>query len=379
MDFGFAAGNDAHINSLRGMFARRATTTLIAARGVTAVRPLITHLDTTASISKPIGDLLLGAHANDEGQLFMSVLPGQSGPTLFETLESTLSDPKKSIAIPDALIGFKTGGPITHAVHIKGCNIGNAQPFLLKVKEAFGGHLKVTAPKFFHGATPAPAEGVFEYMGYQFAIRRAKPFPSRATALSEFDAAQFQLIDGSTVPTADWKIVIPANPNVLRQEIQVPSKLGVSVGKRTTINTSRQYRATPITFGPWTITYPPGAPVPTKKPDQLLDLETSLGAHPLFQANHPFPQFTREGFANVVEFVSGYDWTCSPRGRTLVCIGSRRLYIVLLVVTDPATTPTNGFFGDGNLIFNFYPNAGSTLTAITNALKVTDPKFFATV
>src|SRR5262245_55964569 len=134
MDFGFSPGGDEHILNLAGMFARRASTTPITARGVTVVRQLITHLDTTTSITKPIGDVLIGTHANDEGQLFISMFSGQSGPTLFETLETTLSDPKKSVKIPDPLIGFKPGNPITHAVHIKGCNIGNAQPFLLKLK-----------------------------------------------------------------------------------------------------------------------------------------------------------------------------------------------------------------------------------------------------
>lgn len=376
MDFGFGPAGDAHIADLRQMFSRRANTTLINARGVDTVRQLINHLN--SSTSKPIGDILLGAHANDEGQLFLPAFPGQRGPTNFETLESTLSNASRSIKIPDALIGYTAASGITHAVHIQGCNIGNALPFLTKFKDALGGHVNVTAPKFFHGATPAP-QGSFEYMGYQFAIRRATPFPNRAVALAEFDAEQFTLIDGKTVvPTADWKTLIPRNPNVTVKQ-QAASKLGAAVGTRTTIQTPRQYRATQITFGPWTITYPSASAIPSSQSARLSDLEASLKTDARFQDTHPFPQFIREGFPRVIEFVSGYTWTCVPRGRTLVCVGKRMLYVAALAITDPATAPTHGFFGDGDLIFNFYPAARSSLTPITNALQVTDATYFATV
>ena len=382
MDFGFApGGRDPHLASLRAMFGRRPATTLIDVRGMTTIRQFIAHLNTTTTITKPIDDAVLGAHANDEGQLFLPSFPGQRGPTVFETLNDTLNDPAKSIAFPDPLIGFKPGDPITHAVHIKGCNIGHAQPLLLKLRQALGGHVRVTAPRFFHGATPA-AEGMYEYVGYQFALRRAQPFPNNrtalSTALSEFNAAQFQLIDGTTVRAADWARLIPRNP-LTTQLLQVNSRLGVTLGRRTTIRTPRQYRAMIIRFGPWTITYPSAGSVPTSKSAQLLDLKTSLSADPRFDSNHAFPQFRREGFANVVEFVSGYTWNCRRIGSTLQCNGSRAVYTVVLAVTDPKTTPANGFFADGNLIFNFYPAAQSTLAPITNALRVTDPRYFTTV
>ena len=156
---------------------------------------------------------------------------------MFETLNDTLNDPAKSIAFPDPLIGFKPGDPITHAVHIKGCNIGHAQPLLLKLRQALGGHVRVMPPRFFHGATPA-AEGMYEYVGYQFALRRAQPFPNNRTALSTAlsandAAAQFQLIDGTTVRAADWAAVDPACNPLTTQLLQVNSRLGVTLGRRT--------------------------------------------------------------------------------------------------------------------------------------------------
>src|SRR5262245_6331310 len=159
MDFGFAPDGDDHVGNLRSMFERRATTTLINeknAPGVNTVRQFITHLDGNSKVTKPVGDLLIGAHANNEGQFFIPMFPGQKGHTKYETLEESLKDATKSIKIPDALIGFTTGSQVTHFVHIKGCNLGQAMPFVKKLKEALGGNVKLTVPKLFHGATPAP-------------------------------------------------------------------------------------------------------------------------------------------------------------------------------------------------------------------------------
>lgn len=377
MDFGFAPGNDGQRQNLRGVFTRRTSTKLIAKNGLTSIRGLITLLDTPTGSTKPIGDLLLGTHANDEGQFSIAAFTGQQGWTLFETLEKTLSDATKSIAIPDTLIGYTAGDPITHAVHIKGCNVGKAQPFLLKLQEALGKHVRVTAPKFFHGLTPETSQGIFEYMAYEFAVRRREPFADRRTALAVFDAERFQLINGSAVPTDDWDALIPPNPNTTRKQ-QLPARLGVSVASRKTILVPRQYRVTPIQFV-WTVSFPDVASVPTDEFLQRQALAESLQTDDRFKAAHQYPQWQREGFADLDEFLAAYKWIYQRRGRTLVCTGGRFLYVAVVVVTDPATTPEGGLFDAGNLVFNFYPNIGSALASMTTALKESDPTFFVTV
>jgi hypothetical protein len=380
MDFGFAPDGDEIIKNMRSMFERRASTTLInekKAPGVSTVRQFITHLETNNGITKPVGDLLLGAHANNEGEFQLPMFPKQVGWTNYETLEESLKDAAKSINV-DTVIGFKAGDPITHSVHIKGCNLGQALPFVTKLKEALGGHVTLTVPKLFHGTTPWPAEGVIEYIGYQFAMSRTQIFASRKAAIAEWDNAGFTLIDGNPVTTADWQALIPADPNTSVWK-NVNSKLGTAFGKRTTIRTPRQHRIVPITFGPWTVPIPPGKPVPADKSGQLQALESHLQTKPLFKDTHPYPQFKREGFDRVIEFVSGYDWNCVPVKRTLVCNGRRLLYMVVVAITDPTTVPQGKLIGDGNLIFNFYPNAKSKFPVSTSAIQVTNKKFFVTV
>jgi hypothetical protein len=268
MDFGFAPDGDDHVGNLRLMFERRASTTLIHAKnapGVNTVQQFITHLNSNSKITKPVDDLLIGAHANNEGQFLIPMFPGQSGHTIYERLEESLKDAKKSIKIPDTLIGFTPGSQTTHSVHIKGCNLGQAMPFVRKLKEALGGNVKLTVPKLFHGATPAPKEGVFEYIGYQFFLKRTTIFPDRKTAIKEWDNAGFTMIDGNPVTTADWEAIVPTNPN-LDWRKNINSKLGTTIGKRTTISTPWEHRVIEIKFGPWRVPFPPPRTCPPTTP-----------------------------------------------------------------------------------------------------------------
>lgn len=372
MDYGFApgrrGGRDRQDDNLRTMFTNRANTTLVFTRRMTAVRQFITHLDATAAIAKPIDDMLIGAHANGEGWVFIPMYPGQRGATSFETLEHTIATAAHSVAVPDALIGYQAGDPLTHHVHFKGCNIGKAPPFLAKFKEALGDHVHVTAPLHFHGLTPWPRNGIFEYMGYEFTIRRPTAFANRAAALAAFQGAGFTLIDGSAVPNASWDGWIPRNIRRERRQ-QVRSRLGVAIGRRRTVNTPQQFRVDNRHPFVWTITYPNAGAVPGGNAARRQALENSLQAEPRFGAAHPFPVYERVGYASLQDFLAGYTWRFQARGRRLVCTGRRVVYTVVVAVTDPA---------NGNLVFNFYPRAGSGHAAITNGLLVTDADYFAT-
>jgi hypothetical protein len=53
--------------------------------------------------------------------------------------------------------------------------------------------------------------------------------------------------------------------------------------------------------------------------------------------------------------------------------------MVVVAITDPTTVPQGKLIGDGNLIFNFYPNAKSKFPVSTSAIQVTNKKFFVTV
>jgi hypothetical protein len=378
MDYGFAPGTTAQDGRVRNMFTRRGNTTLIAAaRNRSTVKEFIGHLDSAASITKPIDDLLIGTHANSQGYLFIPMFPNQQGPTTYETLEDTISDTTKSISVPDSLIGYTTGDPITKSFHIKGCNIGKATPFLDKLKEAIGGNLNVTAPIHFHGLWENTTHGTWELMEYEFRLIRKTAFASRADYITALDAAGFTFYNGDAVATADWEAWVP-------RSITAPSSVSVSLPLGTTLNNrstlpfdrSFRYRASDYTF---TITF--SGTIPSSTTDRMAALSTALDDFKYrdtdtiggFDSSHPYPEYVRWGYSSKQDFLDEHDWRFTVSGNRLVCAGRFHEYTLLVPVTDRATATA------GNLLFNFYPIASSGLSAITTGLPVTNTNFFATV
>lgn len=395
MDYGFAPGVDErgenYYYSLRRAFDRRMPDTrLIHGRPVTSVQQLIAHLGTVGArdtaggnIVLPIGNLLIGTHAG-AGAIEIPMYPGQQGYTEFETLVNTLTTPAHSIAIPDALIGFNAGDWITHSVHIRGCSIGNAKPFLKKFRQALGDHVSVDAPKHLHVPTPEPNYGVFESMAYEFVIRRKDAFPDRATAVVEFQAAGFQLIDGTAVPNNAWADRgsagrAPWIPHRIdrTRKVVVRAPLGVNLGRRNTIHIRQQFIVDRLSFD-WNILYANAGAVPATNDDRLQALRNSLLQNNRFNPAHEFPYYKRLGYSTFEDFFAGHTWCrrirgrdvcCQRDGSVLLCRGERVEYTVVIPITDPST---------GNLFFNFYPDPGSPYAAITTGLLEYDTDFFGT-
>lgn len=384
MDYGFAPADDAHNANLRAMFTRRPNTTLVHRRRVTTIRDFLARLGADPAVTPPIGDLVVGSHAGSEGFLTIRLSRVQAGATDFEALHASLGTGPGSVAIPDTLIGHTPGDPITHSFHVKGCNVGAdrkdrtrippAAPLLVKLKEALGGHVNVTAPKHFHGIVPAPGTGIFEYMAYEFKIGvqptvgargRLVGFADRAAALTAFQGAQFRYIDGTLIPDADWEPLIPGRID-RTDDRSVAAPLGATVGTRQTITVRRQFRVQRDNVS-WPIDFPAASDVPTSRAGRLTALRASIASDGRFDAAHPYPLYERFGFDSFANYFDGYHWTFRVGGRFLRCTGTRFVYTVLLPIVDRAT---------GNVIFNFYPNAGSTITAVTNGLRESDNLFF---
>lgn len=367
MDYGFAPGSTAQDGRARRLFQRRANTTLVSVKSLVTVRGFANRLLTSSAITRPIDDALIGAHANSEGWIFIPMFSKQKGGTNFETLEKTLADPTKSIAINDSVIGHSPGDPISHSVHFKGCNIGKALPFLTKFREALGGNVMVTAPKHFHGIYEHTAYGTWEYMAYEFQIRNNRDFATRADLLAAFDAEGFTFIDGTAVPTTEWDRWVPKKKVGKSVPTPLNSKLGVAIGKRKTIETERQYRVSRLGFS-WSIKFSGGAP-PSTTAAQQAAFEASVSGDAGFQSTHDYPWYERLGYASVADFFAGYTWTHKVRKNVLFTWGSRVEYTILLPITDSAT---------GNLVFNFHPLSTTPYAAITN-LTETDSDYFESV
>ena len=379
MDYGFAPGNTGQEGRVRRVFQRRADTTLISAtRNRRVVRDFINHLDSTAAIAKPIDNLILGSHANSQGFLFLPMNRGQSGPSKFETLEDTISTPARSINVPNTLIGYNTGDPLSNYIHIKGCNIGKATPFLEKLKEAAGGNLFVTAPLHFHGLFYHSHYGTWELMAYEFRLVRSAAFDTRDNYINELVGAGFTFYNGDTVTRADWEGWVPRRIN--RPSARTVSwPLGTTLGQRSTIPFSLSFRYVKRDYT-FTISYPNPSQVPAPA-SRMTALSAALDNFKYrntdliggFDSSHPYPEYERYGYSSKQAFIDGHTWRFSKSGRRLICKGRFHAYTLIIPITDrtPATT--------GNIIFNFYPKAGSAIPAVSTGLLESDTNFFAIV
>lgn len=378
MDYAFAPDSsdpkDPVPAALRTMFSRRANTTLIAGKKVLTVRDFVTELNTLPVTDRPIGNTYIGSHANSEGQMFLPLFPGQADPrkTSYETLEASIGSATKSVRIDDTTIGWTTGAPIDHAVHFKGCNLGQALPYLTKFKEVLGNHVILTAPRHFHGVTPE-AKGSFEYMCYEFSVRAPKDFTNRAALLTALSSAGFKDIHGTAVPAAAFDAVVPKKiGKTLKEQVRV--KLGATAGGTKTILVPQQFRVDRIPLVR-KIGFPTAADIPASKADRESELAASLTGDPLFSSSHAFPKYERVGYASLADLIAGYTWTFTTDFlkkdgiHLLVCTGNRAEYTVVMPVLGAT----------GNLLFNFYPDPASGLSAVTTGVVETDSKLFAQV
>jgi hypothetical protein len=393
MDYGFAPGGTGYDNLARTLLERRPNTTVIHQGAILDVEDFINHLDTNAGIAKPVGDLLIVSHGNASGRMAIDLDSTSVNPdgtpatqTTYEVLEQAVAS--HSVRIPAALHNAQPN-PILFDVHILGCRIGQAPPFVQRLKDAFGRPRSVTAPKHFHLAGGIGSSrrritrfGSYEYLLYSFEITRPdreRPDPARLRtkieAVNAFDNHGFTFIPaqaggvGAAVPRAVWQREIPNNLQGRVQRRFV--NLGQNVGRGfRRFRIEHQFRNEVQTF-PYTIS--PVAADPGNQAAKEAMLRASITAHPQFQAPpaHAFPFYQRFGYGNVNDFLNGFSWVCDWRRQEqqLVCVGSRRVYTVIVPVVDPVNQ---------NLLFNLFPVAGSGLVQVTN-LPRNDVRLFLTV
>ena len=73
MDYGFAPGDIPQDGRARNFFVRRAHTKLVSVKFLVTLRGFAAHLLSSVSVTRPIHDALLGAHANCGGWIFIPI------------------------------------------------------------------------------------------------------------------------------------------------------------------------------------------------------------------------------------------------------------------------------------------------------------------
>jgi len=406
MDYGFVPGTDAQDDRMRAFWERR--TPAVTLRTIPAnVREFVRDLDIDANVTKPVDNLLMGAHASSEGYIFMPMFPGQVDPvtnqptnqTDFETLEDTLNVAAHSITIPDTLIGFTPATGITRSVHFKGCNVGRNRfsarmprsPFLTKLKKALGDHVNVTSPRHFHGLlTLDNGDGVFEYMAHEWVVRTAatrvgrgryRGFANRAQLVTAYQGRNFLFADGTAVPNNVWTGLIPPAGTLPAQQTPAtrrfnwPRDVSFSLGPNPVaglrmLTVGREFRSY-LESVTWEFT--PTSPAnPTTDAQKRAALRASMSTDPRLQSTHDWPWYERLDYVNFDAFFDGHFWEFAPTPTTpgdLVATGRRFDYTVLEPIVDRSSTPRT-------LIYNFWPTAGTGHAAVTSGFDETSNVYF---
>jgi hypothetical protein len=346
----------------------------------------------------PIGDMYIATHASSDGFLFVTLFSGAvdangnpTDVTDMEVLDQALA-PSKPVKIPDSMIGYQSGAP-THSVHIKGCNIGrnrfraNLQPpnpFLVRMKKALGEHVKMTAPKHFHGLIPENShKGMYEYMAHEFIVRtkavsrkgKWQGFPDRNALITAYKNAKLTYYDGSLVPDTEWnatlvpKKISMAAGSKITKGVSLP--LGRTIEGLTSVPVPTEFR---VEIEPvfWPL---PAGSFPADEPGRLAKLKASIQADARFASSHPWPMWERRNFTNFNDYWNGHDWsvkTVSKKTGELLCVGRRVDYTVVSPIVDRSVAPPS----PRPLIYNFYPGPGSTQQPILTGFVESDNRFF---
>jgi hypothetical protein len=397
VDYAIAPKTDDYTTVVNEMISRRPPRPTM--RTETTLREFVKNLNDDLGIH-PVGDLLVGAHANSEGQLYIQTFPGQlnsagepTSRTEFEHLEQTLVPGAltKRIRIDDHTIDFTTPPP-THFLHFKGCNLGKAVPFVTKLKQALGDHVNVTAPKHFHGVVKVTSKGnggYFEYMCYEFQVQvpatltpkgALQGFATRADLIDAFDAAAYSYIDGA-VPKADWDTKwVPTKDVTRTQTFLMSLPLGATVAglkaiaikpmiaKKKVTKGSREFRVNQMP-SKWKFAPTSAA---TTYAARVAELRTAIARDPRFDSNHVWPMYVRAGFSSLDDYMDGHLWNFGAKNAGPITTGVRFEYTVVLPIIDNSGPKPK-------LFYNFYPAPGSAQAAIPTGILQNDARFYLQV
>jgi len=373
MDYAFIPGRSLYEKLMRQLFKDRVDTQLVDARGVLTVAQFIDHLETTAAITKPVGDLFITAHGNDRAWIQIDLDDQREKVTTYEVVENAVTS--RSVQLPQDLNHNPDGSLASVTINFRGCRIGVSEPFVDKLKEAFGGDSSVTAPKHFHNVYGQSGVGSIEYLGYGFETRNKTAFPNKSAVVAAFTAEGFSFIGGSTVPDAQWSDWIPRNVGRgHRDSHSVYLNLGQTIAGLKRIRDAIEFRHDVLTFGGGIDTQgsmPPAA-------DRLDTLRQALhdaadNTPGSFWADtHPLPMYKRYGHTDIDDFVDGLAWsfTWDAKEAKMVYVGRQHEYVVVVPMVNPPDLSA------GNLIFNFIPTQGTGSTPVDDLLTSDDTLFY---
>ena len=322
----------------------------------------------------PAGNLLIGAHGEEEGNWYLALDRTASIPAVYETIEKSTS-----ILIPAGIMG-----PLTW-VRLKSCLLGDINPLMLALKKALGNPPVVTAPRYVHAHLNGYLNGIWEFMSYQFVVvgpdSGKKQLADRNAAKAAFadPANHFQLVDKTNVPAQAWDTWIPLAgtlnlaPSVSSKATlpflaAIPNFFGGGFAAFVPLETRFYSNLETVPIVPLENDF-----IPAGKDTERDTLKDLLALRPEYLDSHLYPVFKRYGLKTLTDFTNGFNWTVTAndgkvKKYSLQYVGTRYRYRLEVPITKPGTN---------ELIYNFYPDSGASTI---NFSETSDPfNFFGKV
>ena len=335
---------------------RRPGTTAITGTDAHSMESIIQALVSGANIATPINDVIIVSHANVGGALmfrFTSSVPADAGADdyrrsnyiTYAALRAYIDDATRT-QITDRTIRSDAN------IHIRGCNVGRATPFLELLQELFGGSVTVTAPKHVDsfGYIGGGAHRA-EFMLRCFTLHTGTP-PADRDALVELFRQDTEI--DSVLSGQDWASWVSStisNNGQTAYSCTIPG--GVEMSVYAEYRHERHNGLYAYTVG-GVATQPrdPSEPEETEEPEEeeeeeeeyvpttLEVLREALDAEPDMQSSHPSPDYQQFSYRSLDDFVDGLDWNCTwdEGAQTLECVGSRHKYELRVPIVDSSNT-----------------------------------------
>ena len=354
----------------------RPNTTMVKRADAKNVEELINFLNDDPSVSRPIGNILIGSHAADKGWISVQF----TGRAINGSFQTRTEYSTLEFAETNSIGRIKPATvQLPSTIFIKGCVIGQAKPFVEKLKAVFGGQVNIHAPVFFERLAYLKKTGYVESFAYDFVVTSLKPFKDRSAIISAFQARtpKFQFLDGTDVPDKMWKTWLPPKTDRKTTDDHTPSKIPVKLVPPIKLNAKEEWgshegedphgfthRQDTLVFSVknWTGTLPAATDIPGK----IAFLKPLMAADPLY-AHPKFPMHMRWEFKTLDDFLAGFNWELSAVPKGLNAVGTRFFVRILVPVCEPSST--------NNLKYNFYPEAGAIAPA-HNGIPDNDARFF---
>ena len=379
MDIAFAPGPTPFDLAINTMFTQRLQTTVIGSPATT-IADLIQNLN-TRNPQSIVNNILIGTHGDDNAFMKIQLNGAFGGHTTYEDLTNEMASLTRPCQIAAAVIDPRPldaqNLPIPPFVLIKGCRIGQALPFLNKLRDAINGltttTVQVAAPIFFE-ALHAEPQGTFEFLYYDFHHFSKTKVATKAALVAIMQGKHLPDISGTAIANAKWAAWIPDKIHTNKNNIQNVN-LNPQPIPHVPTGTFGRYKYSAAKVFNFTVSINSGT-LPTAAADRIALLKTqvaALAANPgtnliaqSLATSHAYPFFTRFGYTGMDDLIDNLSWTFTRQdAQNLYCDGIRHEYNI----NPPIVSATNN-----ELIFNYY--AANTQTTSVRLYSDLDPRFF---